>query len=180
MSKIVILDRDGVINHDSEEYIKSAEEWFPIKGSLEAIAHLHRSGYVVVVATNQSGIARNLYTVTTLDAIHKKLTDAVESHGGHLTGIFYCPHHPDADCSCRKPRTGLLAQISAFLNSDLQGAPFIGDSLRDIQAAEAFGCRAILVKTGYGLRTLDSLTEPYPEIFEDLLAAAQAITDRGV
>ncbi|MDK1023420.1 MAG: D-glycero-beta-D-manno-heptose 1,7-bisphosphate 7-phosphatase [Gammaproteobacteria bacterium] len=179
MPNIVILDRDGVINHDSEEYIKSPEEWRPIKGSLEAIAHLCRAGYVIVVATNQSGIARNLYTVTTLDAIHKKMTDAVNSHGGHLTRIFYCPHHPDANCNCRKPRVGLLAQIAAFLDSDLQGTPFIGDSLRDIQAAEAFGCRPILVKTGYGLRTLGSLTEPYPETFTDLLAAALAIIDRG-
>ena len=180
MAKIVILDRDGVINHDSEEYIKSPSEWLPIKGSLEAIAHLHRAGYVIVVATNQSGIGRNLYTVCALDAIHKKMTDAIESLQGHLAGIFYCPHHPDADCNCRKPRTGLLDQISEFLGNGLQGTPFIGDSLTDIEAADAFGCKPILVKTGYGLRTSRSLTEPYPEIFADLHAAALAITNETV
>ena len=178
MSKIVILDRDGVINHDSTEYIKSPDEWRPIKGSLEAIAHLYRAGHIIVVATNQSGIGRNLYSVGALEAIHEKMTDAIESHQGQLAGIFYCPHHPDAGCNCRKPRTGLLTRISEFLGSDLQGAPFIGDSPGDLGAAEAFGCRPMLVKTGNGMQTLGNLTVPYPEIFADLHAAAQAITGR--
>ena len=176
MSKIVILDRDGVINHDSPDYIKSPDEWLPISGSLEAIAHLHRAGYIIVVATNQSGIGRNLYSVCTLEAIHGKMTEAIKSHQGELAGIFYCPHHPDANCDCRKPRTGLLTRISEFLGSDLQGVPFIGDSLRDIEAAEAYGCKPVLVKTGNGTQTSLNLTEPYPEIFADLHAAAQAIT----
>jgi D-glycero-D-manno-heptose 1,7-bisphosphate phosphatase len=179
MSKIVILDRDGVINHDSKEYIKSPEEWFPIAGSLEAIAHLHQAGYTMVVATNQSGIARNLYTVCALDAIHKKMLEAVSSHQGHLEGVFYCPHHPDEGCNCRKPGTGLLTRISKALGSDLQGAPFIGDSLRDLEAARAYGCKPILVKTGNGLQTLQKLSEPYPDIFPDLLSAALAIIDES-
>jgi D-glycero-D-manno-heptose 1,7-bisphosphate phosphatase len=176
MSKIVILDRDGVINHDSPDYIKSPDEWLPIEGSLEAIAHLHREGYTIVVATNQSGIGRNLYTVGDLDAIHEKMVLSIKSLQGHLAGIFYCPHHPDVGCNCRKPRTGLLTQISEFLGSDLQGAPFIGDSLRDIEAARAFGCRPILVQTGSGVQTSLNLTRPCPEMFADLHAAAQAIT----
>jgi D-glycero-D-manno-heptose 1,7-bisphosphate phosphatase len=180
MSKIVILDRDGVINHDSAEYIKSPNEWLPIEGSLEAIAHLHQAGYRIVVATNQSGIGRNLYSVDTLDAIHQKMTAAINALQGHLTGIFYCPHHPDADCNCRKPRTGLLVQISEFLDSDLQGTPFVGDSLTDILAAADFGCKPILVKTGYGLQTSRKLTAPVPEIFADLHAAALSIVDRNL
>ncbi len=175
MSKIVVLDRDGVINHDSSQYIKSPDEWRPICGSLEAIAYLHRAGFTIVVATNQSGVGRNLFTYSTLEAIHEKMTSQLRAKGGYLSGIFYCPHLPDDGCDCRKPRTGLLRQISEFLKSDLQGAPFVGDSLSDIQAAEAYGCRPILVKSGNGQRSISRLVKPYPEIYADLAAAARAI-----
>ena len=180
MSKILILDRDGVINHDSEDYIKSPQEWRPIDGSLEAIARLHKAGFIIVVATNQSGVARNLYSIDTLNAIHKKMSKAVEANGGLISGIFYCPHHPADNCDCRKPGTGLLSQIAQFLNSDLQLAPFIGASLRDIQAATNFGCTPVLVKTGYGCDTYAKLQQPYPPVFADLYQAANWLLEKDL
>lgn len=149
-SEFVILDRDGVINVDSADYIKSADEWNPIEGSLEAIAKLSQNGFKVVVATNQSGLARGLFTKSDLDNIHHKLVCAVEELDGKIAGIFYCPHGPSENCECRKPKTGLLVQIENTFGCSLINAPFIGDSSKDILAGQAHGCKAILVETGNG------------------------------
>lgn len=151
---LIVLDRDGVINHDSDEYIKSPEEWIPIEGSLEAIARLNRHGYRVVVATNQSGIGRGLYTIDTLFEIHKKMYRVLAEVGGTLDGIFFCPHAPDMGCECRKPKPGLFHQIEKRLGTGLQGVPAVGDSWRDLEAALAAGAEPVLVRTGKGERTL--------------------------
>ena len=153
-TRLVILDRDGVINQDSDAYIKSPEEWIPIEGSLESIALLSQAGFTVAVATNQSGIARQLFDQYTLARIHQKMCNAVEQFGGTLDGVFFCPHGPDEGCNCRKPRTGMLEAISREFNIPLQDVPLVGDSLKDIQAARQMGCRPFLVKTGKGMRTL--------------------------
>lgn len=151
---LIILDRDGVINEDSDNYIKSPEEFIPLPGSLEAIARLHRAGYSVVVATNQSGIARGYFDVDTLNLMHEKLSQMLATHGGQLDGIFYCPHGPDDACECRKPKPGLLLDIKARFNTVMQDVPLVGDSLRDLQAARAVGAKPILVRTGKGERTI--------------------------
>ena len=151
--KLVILDRDGVINHDSASYIKSPDEWKPIAGSLEAIALLNQAGYRVLVATNQSGIGRGLFDMATLNAIHDKMHRALGLVGGHVDGIFYCPHANDAGCTCRKPHPGLLDEISKRFGVSLEGVPFIGDSLRDLQAGAAVGAQPVLVLTGKGKKT---------------------------
>ncbi len=151
--KLVILDRDGVINHDSAAYIKSPEEWKPISGSLEAIALLNQAGYRVLVATNQSGVGRGLFDMATLNAIHDKMHRALSLVGGRVDGIFYCPHTQDAGCACRKPRPGLLDEIARRFGVSLEGVPFIGDSLRDLQAGAAVGAQPVLVLTGKGKKT---------------------------
>ncbi|MES2771989.1 MAG: D-glycero-beta-D-manno-heptose 1,7-bisphosphate 7-phosphatase [Pseudomonadota bacterium] len=151
--KLVILDRDGVINADSAQFIKSPAEWKPIPGSLEAIARLNQAGYRVVVATNQSGIGRGLFDMDTLNAIHDKMHRAVQLVGGRIDAIFYCPHPADSKCSCRKPKAGMFERIAHCFNIDLAGTPAIGDSLRDLQAAATAGARPILVLTGKGLMT---------------------------
>ena len=151
--KLVILDRDGVINHDSASYIKSPEEWKPIAGSLEAIALLNQAGYRVLVATNQSGIGRGLFDMATLNAIHDKMHRALSLVGGRVDGIFYCPHANDAGCACRKPRPGLLDEIAKRFGVSLDGVPFIGDSLRDLQAGAAVSAQPVLVLTGKGKKT---------------------------
>lgn len=150
----IILDRDGVINHDSSEYIKSPEEWLPIPGSLEAMAALNRAGFRVFIATNQSGIARGYYSVETLHAIHEKLTNMLATHGGKIEEIFFCPHHPDDHCPCRKPQPGLLLQIQKKYSLSLNETFFIGDSLVDIQAGQTAGCLPLLVRTGKGQQAL--------------------------
>lgn len=174
---MVIVDRDGVINEDRDDYIKSAEEWVAIPGSLEAIAKLSQSGYTVVIATNQSGIGRGLFDLDTLETIHKKLTCAVESHGGSIAGIYYCPHRPDDNCACRKPRTGLLDRIESDFKLSVAGMPFIGDSLGDLLAAIQKQCRPILVKTGKGKQALHQIGNISTEIavFKNLADAAEAI-----
>lgn len=151
--KLVILDRDGVINHDSAAYIKSPEEWKPIPGSLEAIALLNQAGYRVLVATNQSGVGRGLFDMATLNAIHDKMHRALGQVGGRIDGIFYCPHAQDAGCACRKPRPGLLDEIAKRFGVSLEGVPVIGDSLRDLQAGAAVGAQPVLVLTGKGKKT---------------------------
>lgn len=151
--KLIILDRDGVINHDSPSYIKSPDEWKPIPGSLEAIALLNQAGYRVLVATNQSGVGRGLFDMATLNAIHDKMHRALGLAGGRIDGIFYCPHTQDAGCSCRKPKPGLLDEIARRFGVSLDGVPVIGDSLRDLQAAVAVGAQPILVLTGKGKKT---------------------------
>jgi D-glycero-D-manno-heptose 1,7-bisphosphate phosphatase len=171
--KLVVLDRDGTINHDSDQYIRSPEEWRPIKGSLEAIARLTQAGWHVVVATNQSGIARGLFDVATLNAIHQAMHAAVLQSGGRIDAIFFCPHAADSDCECRKPKPGLLHEIARRMNVDLASVPVVGDSLRDLQAAGAAGARPILVLTGKGRKTRDAGGLPQgTRVFADLAAAA--------
>ncbi len=152
--KLIILDRDGVINEDSDAYIKSPEEWVPIPGSLEAISRLHQAGYRVVVATNQSGVARELFDIETLHRIHERMDQAVTRLGGAVDAVFFCPHGPDDGCDCRKPKPGLLLDIAARLKADLAHVWSVGDSLRDIQASRSAGARPALVRTGKGPRTL--------------------------
>ncbi len=175
---IVILDRDGVINEDSDDYIKSAEEWIPIEGSLLAISLLSSSGVRVVVATNQSGIGRGYFSESDLQRIHHKMCSMVEDAGGKIAQIFFCPHQPEENCRCRKPKPGLLENIAAAFSVDLHGVPFIGDSLKDIQVAKAVGCTPILVKTGKGVDTLSNATaEDLREVlvFENLLDATRTL-----
>jgi D-glycero-D-manno-heptose 1,7-bisphosphate phosphatase len=151
---LIILDRDGVINHDSDNYIKSPEEWKPIDQSLEAISKLKHAGWVVVVATNQSGVERGLFDINTLHAIHNKMMSAVTEKGGHIDSVFFCPHAPASGCDCRKPASGLLKDIAKRFGISLENVPVVGDSLRDLQAGAEFGCSLWLVKTGKGERTL--------------------------
>lgn len=152
--KLVVLDRDGVINEDSDDYIKSPEEWEAIPSSLEAIARLNHAGVTVAVATNQSGIGRGLLTIDDLNQIHAKFQRALARVGGHVQGIFFCPHAPEADCSCRKPAPGLLHSIEQRFSLALTDTPFIGDSQRDAQAAIAAKAKPVMVRTGKGMRTL--------------------------
>jgi D-glycero-D-manno-heptose 1,7-bisphosphate phosphatase len=154
--KLVILDRDGTINHDSDQHIKSPAEWKPIKGSLEAIARLTQAGCHVVVATNQSGIGRGLFDMATLNAIHDTMHRAVHQAGGRIDAIFFCPHAGDANCDCRKPKPGMLLEIAKRMNVELDGVPMVGDSLRDLQAAAAADARPVLVLTGKGRKTRDA------------------------
>ena len=171
--KLVILDRDGTINHDSDQYIKSPSEWKPLPGSVEAIARLTQGGWRVVVATNQSGIARGLFDMATLNAIHAEMHRAVNQAGGRIDGIFFCPHAADAKCGCRKPQPGLLREIGSRLDVDLNGVPMVGDALRDLQAAAAVGAKPYLVLTGKGRKTRDEGGLPAgTEVFPDLAAIA--------
>lgn len=174
--KLIILDRDGVINEDSDAYIKSPEEWVPIPGSLEAIARLNRAGWTVAVATNQSGVGRGLYDLATLDRIHARMNAALAAAGGHIEALYYCPHTPEDHCTCRKPLPGLLESIARDFGVSLAGVPAIGDSLRDLQAAVAVGARPILVRTGKGERTLTNPDLPTDiPIYPDLAAAVTAL-----
>ena len=157
--KVVVLDRDGVINADSAEFIKTADEFQPMPGSIEAIAKLHKNGFKIFVATNQSGLGRKLFDKDTLAQIHHKLCSMVEEMGGFIEGIFFCPHLPEDNCACRKPNTGLLEQIESEFDCSITGSYFVGDSLKDIQAAKAFGCFPILVSTGNGVVTRSLLGE---------------------
>jgi D-glycero-D-manno-heptose 1,7-bisphosphate phosphatase len=151
--KLVILDRDGVINFDSDHYIKSPAEWRPIPGSIEAIARLNQNGYRIAVATNQSGIGRGLFDMATLNAINDKMMELVFRQGGRIDALFFCPHTAAEECGCRKPRTGMLEEIAIRFHTELKGVPLVGDSLKDMQAAEAVGGQPILVLTGKGTRT---------------------------
>ena len=174
--KIVILDRDGVINEDSDDYIKSPEEWRPIPGSLEAIAQLNHEGYRVLVVTNQSGLGRGLFDIHGLNAIHQKMYRELSRLGGHIESILFCPHSPEDRCSCRKPESGLFEEIARRFHSRLDGVPAIGDSLRDIEAARRVGAAPILVLTGKGQATLDKGfgLEGVP-FFPDLASAVDAL-----
>ena len=156
--KLIILDRDGVINQDSDNFIKSPDEFIPIPGSIEAIARLNKAGYTVAVATNQSGIARGLFSIDVLNQMHDKLRRLLKEANGHVDDILLCPHGPDDDCDCRKPRPGMLKEIAQRFNADLKGVPVVGDSERDLQAALAVDAQPVLVKTGKGLRTLEAIS----------------------
>jgi D-glycero-D-manno-heptose 1,7-bisphosphate phosphatase len=177
VAKLVILDRDGVINHDSAAFIRSPDDWQPIDGSLEGIAMLTAAGFEVAVATNQSGIGRGLLDETTLAAIHDKMRRQVSAAGGEIGAVVYCPHHPDEGCECRKPLPGLLQRLSQHYDQPVDGVPVIGDSLRDIDAAVAAGARPILVLTGNGRRTQAEIAArgDTAEAYPDLLSAASAL-----
>ena len=176
--KLIILDRDGVINQDSEQFIKSPEEWKPIPGSLEAIARLNQWGWRVVVASNQSGIGRGLFGMDTLNAINDKMVKALAAVGGRLDAIFFCPHPADSTCACRKPQPGMLLQIAERFNVDLARVPAVGDSLRDMQAARAAGAQPVLVLTGKGEATRKQPEFPADiPVFSDLAAYAVHLTD---
>jgi len=174
--KLVILDRDGVINQDSDQFIKSPEEWKPIPGSLEAIVKLNHSGYRVVVASNQSGISRGFFDMAALNAINDKMYRALGQLGGRIDALFYCPHAAESDCDCRKPRPGMFLDIAQRFNVSLQGVPSVGDSLRDLQAAATAGGQPMLVLTGKGkkTRTAGGLPEG-TEVFPDLAEAVRRI-----
>jgi D-glycero-D-manno-heptose 1,7-bisphosphate phosphatase len=172
--KLVILDRDGTINHDSDDYIKSPEEWRPIRGSLEAIARLTQAGYRVVVATNQSGIARGLFTTQTLFSIHDTLQRALGQMGGRIDAFFFCPHAADSRCECRKPQPGMLLEVARRFNVSLKDTYMVGDARKDLDAAVAAGARPVLVLTGKGRRTRDEGSlPPGTQVFADLAAFAE-------
>jgi D-glycero-D-manno-heptose 1,7-bisphosphate phosphatase len=172
--KLVILDRDGTINHDSDTFIKSPAEWRPIEGSLEGIARLAQAGYRIVVATNQSGIARGLFDTATLIAIHDTLQRAVAQAGGRIDAFFFCPHAPDSACACRKPQPGMLLEVARRFNISLKDTYMVGDAHRDVQAAAAAGARPVLVLSGGGKLTLaEGKLPPGTEVFENLAAFAE-------
>jgi D-glycero-D-manno-heptose 1,7-bisphosphate phosphatase len=175
--KLIILDRDGVINHDSDGYIKSLEEWVPIPGSLDAMARLYHGGYRIAIASNQSGLGRGLFSIDDLNAIHRKLARELGSQGAQVEAIFFCPHAPDAKCACRKPLPGLLHEIASRLQIDLAGVPCIGDSWRDLVSALAVGASPILVRTGNGQKTYANHAGELDNIpvFSDLAAATDSL-----
>lgn len=174
--KLVILDRDGTINYDSDDYIKTAEEWVPLPGSLEAIAKLNHAGWHVVIASNQSGIGRGLFDVATLNSMHKKMFKLLATVGGKIDAVFYCPHTPEDDCHCRKPQPGLFEQIGDRYSVDLATVPTVGDTLRDIQAAASAGCKTHLVLTGKGeIYRGQTLSPQFPantQVHDNLMAFA--------
>ncbi len=175
--KLVILDRDGTINHDSDQYVKSLREWRPLPGSVDAIARLTQAGYRVVVATNQSGIARGLFDTSTLISIHDALQRAVAQAGGRIDAFFFCPHAADSACECRKPRPGMLLEIGRRFNVSLGDAYMVGDAQRDLEAAAAAGARPILVLTGKGEKThAEGKLPAGTEVFADLSAFAAKLT----
>ncbi|MFW5432285.1 MAG: D-glycero-beta-D-manno-heptose 1,7-bisphosphate 7-phosphatase [Methylophilaceae bacterium] len=174
--KLVILDRDGVINEDYDNFIKNPDEWIPIPGSLEAIALLNKHGFTVAVATNQSGIARGLYSIETLDKIHAKMHQAVEGAGGRIDAVYYCPHVNEDNCDCRKPKSKMAVDIGRQFSIDLNNVPGIGDSLRDLQSFANAGCQPMLVLTGKGKSTLAEGNLPANTlIFKHLAEAVQHI-----
>jgi D-glycero-D-manno-heptose 1,7-bisphosphate phosphatase len=174
---LVILDRDGVINRDSRDFVKTAEEWIPLPGSIDAIADLSRGGFTVAIASNQSGLARGLFDRNGLRSMHRKLRRLVAAAGGRVDRIVVCPHGPDDGCACRKPKPELLHRLLRYYGTTAKGVPFVGDSLRDLQAAVAAGARPVLVRTGKGAATAASLPAELAsvDIFDDLAAATRAL-----
>ncbi|WIO74334.1 D-glycero-beta-D-manno-heptose 1,7-bisphosphate 7-phosphatase [Porticoccaceae bacterium LTM1] len=178
MTKLIILDRDGVINEDSDAYVKSVEEWIPLPGSIEAIARLSQAGYQIAIATNQSGLGRGYFQPADLEAMHNKLLSLLSGAGGELAGIFFCPHAPEDNCQCRKPLPGLVDDIEQTLGVSVIDAPIVGDSLRDLEAGVARGCKPILVRTGKGEKSeakLKAHSDPRisnAPVFDDLAAVA--------
>jgi D-glycero-D-manno-heptose 1,7-bisphosphate phosphatase len=179
--KLVVLDRDGVINRESSAFVKSPAEWIPIDGSMEAIALLTENGFTVAVASNQSGIGRKLLDRRTLHAIHRKMRRAAGAAGGAIDRIVYCPHLPDDGCDCRKPLPGLLVRLARHYGVSMKGVPVVGDSARDLAAARALGARPILVLSGNGVKTRDEMDRQgaHVECYRDLLAAARALASEG-
>lgn len=176
--KLIILDRDGVINEDSDAFIKTPDEWIPLPGSLDAIARLTKAGYTIVVATNQSGLGRGYFDIMTLNAIHQKMQNAVKAAGGQIEAIFFCPHTASDNCDCRKPRQGMFSTISERFDTPLEDIPSVGDSLRDLQAAFLAGCTPILVLSGKGKKTLENGgLPPKTIIFDNLSAVADHLLE---
>ena len=176
--KLIVLDRDGVINHDSDDFIKSADEWLPIDGSLDAISRLNHSGYTVVIASNQSGLARGYFDIEAFTAIHKKLDDMLAKIGGRIDAVFYCPHGPDDACDCRKPKPGMLLAIGQRFNVPLKDVIFIGDSVSDINAAKNAHAKAVLVRTGKGVKAekiLQSASKSSVPVYDNLASAVTAL-----
>jgi len=177
--KLVLLDRDGVINQENPDQIRNPDDWLPIEGSLEAITKLNQLGYRVVIVSNQSGIGLGLFTVDELHAIHQKMHDALSKLGGHVDAVLYCPHASVDECNCRKPRPGLLHDVAKRLNMELVNVPVVGDSLRDLQAAMAVGAQPVLVRTGKGQLTLEenpALAQQI-QIFDDLASFVEYHTN---
>jgi D-glycero-D-manno-heptose 1,7-bisphosphate phosphatase len=172
--KMVILDRDGVINYDSDEFVKTPDEWLPIPGSLAAIKKLNDAGIIVAVASNQSGVGRGLFSEATLQKIHQKFTDLLAELGGHIDQIEYCPHAPDVDCACRKPKPGMVNKLLKQFNMQPQDVLVVGDRLRDLESGLVVGCAAALVKTGKGEREIAKHKIPAP-VFADLQAVVDAM-----
>lgn len=176
MMNLIILDRDGVINYDSDQFIKSPDEWKPLPGSLEAIARLSQAGYRVVVATNQSGVARGLFDMPTLNAIHEKMHKACAQAGGRIDAVFFCPHAADDDCDCRKPKSGMIEEIANRYSADLSGVLSVGDSLRDLEASARLGAQPVLVLTGKGQKTQAKGGLPQgTRVFPDLAAVVATL-----
>jgi len=174
--KLVILDRDGVINFDSDDYIKSPAEWRPIPGSLEAIARLNQHGYQIAIATNQTAVARGLIDMRMLNSIHQKLHLSALAVGAHINAIFFCPHAADEFCDCRKPRPGMLTAIGKRFGINLRGVPMVGDALRDMQAAFEVGCSPYLVRTGKGEKTLQTGgLPPGTQVFSNLASVVEQL-----
>ncbi len=175
-TKLVILDRDGTINHDRDDYVKSVQEWQPLPGAIEAISKMNHAGWHVVVASNQSGLGRGLFDVDTLNAMHSKMNKLLAAEGGRIDAVFYCPHTPEDKCNCRKPLSGLFIQIGERYGIDLKGVPAVGDSLRDLQACEQAGCNPHLVLTGKGEQyRYVEIPDHFPKktvVHKDLLAFA--------
>ena len=180
--KLVILDRDGTVNEDSADYVKSAEEWTPLPGALEAIARLNHAGWHVVVASNQSGLGRGLFDVSTLNDMHAKMHTLLASVGGRVDAVFYCPHAPDQGCHCRKPEPGLFEQIGERYGIDLHGVPMVGDTVSDVRGAMAAGCEPHLVLTGKGAAYKGlALPDIFPKethVHADLAAVADFLIAR--
>jgi D-glycero-D-manno-heptose 1,7-bisphosphate phosphatase len=176
--KLIILDRDGVINQDSDAFIKSPDEWIPVPGSLQAIARLNQAGYRVVVATNQSGIGRKLFDMATLNAIHQKMHTAAQQVGATIDSVFFCPHMADDSCDCRKPKPGMLQEIARRYDVSLKGVHSVGDSLRDLQSGFVVGCVPHLVLTGKGKKTLEKGgLPPGTQIYPDLATMVDQLLD---
>lgn len=178
--KLIVLDRDGVINEDSDAFVKNPDEWIPIAGSLQAMAKLCEAGWTVAVATNQSGLARGLFDPMTLDDMHFKMQRLAMEEGGRVDLIVHCPHGPDDGCVCRKPLPGLFQQVADHFHLDnLDGVPVVGDSLRDLQAGTQLGGAPYLVRTGKGLKTQKGELPPGTQVFDDLAAVAEHLLGAG-
>lgn len=173
MARLILLDRDGVINVDSPAYIKDADEWIPIAGALDAIARLKREGWLVGVCSNQAGIGRGILSEGALARIHQRMAERLAEHGAALDGLRYCPHHPDDGCDCRKPRPGMLLSLMSELHADPAQTLFVGDQMKDLAAARAAGCRPVLVRTGHGAASeADARAAGVDCVVDDLAALA--------
>ena len=175
---LLVLDRDGVINFESPDYIKCPEEWIPIPGSVAAIGALSRAGFTLVIATNQAGVGRGYYTVETLESIHQKMLSMIAAEGGKIIRIYFCPHHPDDHCGCRKPKPGMLQQVQKDFHVKGNEMLFIGDSMRDYEAGKAVNCPFMLVRTGFGAEPEKKLEDATVKVFDDLAAVAAYLTNK--